>query len=87
VNKICTFLLSGQLVASMFNLLAGNFQHVQLATALAQLRTGARMNWNQAASAQHSTALDAQPLQIQVSDFTKYNIFSCWDEELRFLRC
>merc|ERR1719239_667365 len=35
------FLLSGQLVASMFNLLAGNFQHVQLATALAQLRTGA----------------------------------------------
>jgi len=41
VNKICTFLLSGQLVASMFNLLAGNFQHVQLATALAQLRTGA----------------------------------------------
>jgi len=27
---------------------------------------------NQAAAAQHSTALDAQPLQIQVSDFTKY---------------
>jgi len=35
------FLLSAQLVASMFNLIAGNFQHVQLATALVQLRTGA----------------------------------------------
>merc|ERR550532_3269832 len=56
------FLLSAQLVASMFNLLAGNFQHVQLATALVQLRTGARIGWNQAAVAQHSTALDAQPL-------------------------
>jgi len=68
------FLLSAQLVASMFNLIAGNFQHVQLATALVQLRTGARMNWNQAAAAQHCTALDAQPLQIQVSDFTKFSL-------------
>merc|ERR550532_1009792 len=60
------FLLSAQLVASMFNLIAGNFQHVQLATALVQLRTGARMSWNQSAAAQHSTALDAQPLSAQL---------------------
>ena len=33
-----------------------------------------RMNWNQAAAAQHCTLLDAQPLQIQVSDFTKFSL-------------
>ena len=39
-----------------------------------------RMDWNQ-----HSTALDAQPLQIQVSGFMKYNVFSC-EDKLGFLQ-